>query len=345
VIIYRKGGPLRIRRTAVPGPPYWCASTIAPYSARRGSPISIDYSDLRASFSERLEVAVAENVTDELERSVAKLAWPVLIEASEFAESIFGRGFEALAVCERLQLPAIHLISSRGDIPERVPSDTTVVIGAWPLDFQRFERLFADAGARLERWGVAVPVIFPVTTNLAALDQLATLARENGADCFTALPVEVDATAKQAIANSLALEGDDETFEMLFHANLEPVHTATERHIAALAAEKGMRDFIAPPKWEERSNWNAAVLLTLTATRMIAMERDIELAGTMARSARVVADLEKPLTRIAEAASLSIVEAIDEVSADILTDWIAGGRSAFVERVDDEWRLRRDVGV
>ncbi len=56
-----------------------------------------------------------------------------------------------------------------------------------------------------------------------------------------------------------------------------------------------MADFILPPKWQERSNWNAAVLLTLTASRMFAMELDLDLAGAIARSARVIAELDKPI--------------------------------------------------
>jgi hypothetical protein len=106
-----------------------------------------------------------------------------------------------------------------------------------------------------------------------------------------------------------------------------------------------MNDFAVPPYWERKSNWNAAVLLTLTATRMIAMERDVELAGVIARSARAVAELDKPIERIAEAASLSIVESLDEASVDILTEWLESGRAAFVERINKEWRLRRDAGV
>lgn len=338
MIIYRKGGSLRVRRTNVPEPPYWCATTIAPYSSRRGSPVAIDYIDLRASFSERLEVTVADNVTDELERSRTKLVGPVLIEAADFSEAVFGRGHEALVFCEAQGLAALYLVSTRGELPS---SSSTVVISAWPLDFDRLDSLFA--GAKVP-WGVAVPIIFPVTTDLAALEQLSEMAASRGAQFFASLPLEVDPTAKQAIAKSLSLAGDDETFEMLFHANLEPLHTATERHIAALAAERGLHDFIVPPRWEERSNWNAAVLLTMTAARMIAMERDIELAGTLARSARIVAELDKPLERIAEAASLSIVD-IDEVSVDVLSDWLAEGKSAFVERINEEWRLRRDIGL
>ncbi|HXG58397.1 MAG TPA: hypothetical protein VNL91_05205, partial [Thermoanaerobaculia bacterium] len=166
------------------------------------------------------------------------------------------------------------------------------------------------------------------------------IAREGGAAFLAPVAVEADPTAKQALAG-----GDEETYANLFHADLEPLTTATERHLAALAAEGGMADFVVPPRWEERSNWNAAVLLTLTASRMLAMGDDIELAGAIARSARVVADLDKPLVRIAEAASLSIVEALDEASADIAGDWLEGVEGAFVARVNARWRLRRDAGM
>src|SRR5207245_465099 len=124
-----------------------------------------------------------------------------------------------------------------------------------------------------------------------------------------------------------------------------PISIATERHIAALADEINVADFIVPPRWEERSNWNAGILLMLAATRMIAMKHDVELASRIARSARVVAQLDKPIERIAAAASLSIIEALDEVSVDVLTDWLESGRSAFVDHIDKQWRLRRDAGA
>ena len=345
MIIYRKGGPLRIRRSPAPEPPWWSATAMSPYSARRAMPVAIDYLDLRASASERVEVSVTDNVTDELERGAARLASPVLIDATEFAEAVFGRGAEALQACESLRLGAVHLASTRSDLPRETGPESTVIIAAWPLDFARLEDLFAIAQLRALRWGLAVPVMFPVTTNLAALEELAQLAARFGARCFAAVPIDVDQTAKGAIASSLSLDGDEETYAMLFHADLEPLHTATERHVAALADAGGMFDFIPPPGWPETTNWNASVLLALTASRMIAMERDIELAGTLARSARAVAELDKPIARIAEAASLSIVESLDEVSIAILSEWIGSGRSAFVERVNLEWRLRRDAGL
>lgn len=338
MIVYRKSTQLRIRRASAPEAPFWCATTVAPYGARRAAPVSIDYVDLRASSSERLEVSVCEKPADELER--ARVASPVLIEATEFAEAIFRRGEQILEFCAERALPSVHLISTRGALPEKAQPEMTV-IAAWPLELERLETLFA--GAR-EPWGVAIPVIFPVTTDLAALGQLTELAGKHSASFMAALPVEIDATAKQAMAQSLALDDDQETYAMLFHARLEPIHIATERHIAALAANAGMADFIVPPRWEEKSNWNAAVVLTLAATRMLAMEQDIDLAALLARSARVVAELDKPIARIAEAANLSIVEALDEASVDILSEWLATGDSSFVRRVNERWRLRRDAG-
>ena len=336
MILYRKSAQLRLRRAATPEPPWWYATAILPYGPRRATPVAIDYLELRASCPERMEVSVAENVGGEVQRSAAKIAPPALIDATEFAEVVFRRGEEALAA---LGEPAMFLASARGSIPAG-PGDSTIVLAPWPLEFHRIEALAAQA--RGMTWGMAVPVLFPVTTDLTALGQLCDIARANGAHFFAAIPVEPDPTAKQAMARSLTLGGDDEAYTTLFHADLEPVHVATERHIAALAAEAGMDDFVVPPQWQRKTNWNAAILLTLTATRMMAMEHEVELAGTLARSARIVAELEKPIERIAEAASLSIVEAIDEVSADVLTEWLETGRSAFAERINERWRVRRD---
>jgi len=53
VIVYKKTPHLRLTRAQVPEPPYWAATTIAPYSPRRAAPIAIDYIDLRASCAER----------------------------------------------------------------------------------------------------------------------------------------------------------------------------------------------------------------------------------------------------------------------------------------------------
>jgi hypothetical protein len=337
LILYRKTTPLRIKHAAAPEPPFWFATAIAPYSPRRSSPISIDFLDLTATLVERAEVQVCESVKSEIERA-ARLDEPLLIEASEFAELIFRRGEEALALAEANGIGALHLVSTRGAVPKKVGSDTVVAISAWPLEFDRLEKLFDHA--KSSKWGVVVPVMHPVTTHLPALAQLADLARKYEASFFSAIAIELDATAKQEIAKS-----DEDAYEVLFHGDAAALHLATERHIAALAAEREMSDFVTPPRWDRKSNWNAAILLTLTAARMIAMEHDVELAGTIARSARAVAALEKPIERIAEAASLSIIESLDEVSVDLLSEWLESGRATYAERVNQEWRLRRDAGM
>ena len=345
MIIYRKASALRIQRMAVPEPPYWAATTIAPYSARRGSPVSIDYLEQRASFSERLEVGVCEDVVQELERVTERhpIGQPALIEASEFAEAIFRRGDDVLRFCCRNECAPIHLISTRGALPQSGCDRAVIVIATWPLDFPRLEQLFQEARERGFRWGVAIPVMFPVTTHLDALRDIAESA--HGAQFLAALPLEVDATARNAIAKSLSLDDDPETYEMLFHADLEPIHVATERHIAALATELGAADFITPPQFEQRSNWNASLLLTLTATRMMAMKHEVETASRIARSARAVAQLDKPLERIASAARLAIVESLDPISVEALTQWLQSGRSTFFDHINKMWRLRRDAGM
>ena len=308
MILYRKVPQLRVRRSPAPEPPFWAATSIAPYGARRATPVAIDYLSLRATGAEKLEVTVCEDVRDELERA-RNLHAPVLIDAAGNAEEVFRRGAEALAWCTEQGLDA-QLLTSSGSV---------VRVGG----------------------GVAVPVIFPATTDLALLETLADEAQRDGATFFAAIPIEVEPTAKQALAQSMQLTGDDDRYAMLFHADVAPIHLATERHIAALAHERGMADFVLPPRWDARTNWNASVLLTLTASRMIAMELDLDLAGTIARSARTVAELDKPLTRIAESANLSIIAALDDTSVEMLTEWLATGSASFGEYVDEQWRLRR----
>lgn len=326
MILYRKAPSLRVRRTSAPEPPFWAATTIAPYGARRTTPVAIDYLALRASGAEKLEVPVCEDVRDELDRT-RSLVPPVLIDAAGSAEEVFRRGAETAAWCAEHGWPALQLVTTS------IPGAGPFVIAAWP---PRLEGLEQAAG---RRFGVAVPVIYPVTTDLPLLESLADEAHRAGAAFFASIPVEVDATAKQAIAQGMLV--DEDVYATLFHGDVAPIHLATERHIAALAAERGMADFVVPPQWEERTNWNGAVLLTLVASRMIAMELDLDLAGTIARSARTIADLGKPLTRVAEAASLAIVGGVDETSVEMLTEWIATGTASFAEFVNERWRLRR----
>jgi hypothetical protein len=174
VILYRKAAPLRIRRFTAPATPFWCATTVAPYGARRAAPLAVDYLALRASGAEKLEVSVTENVRSELERARA-LDGPVLVDAAEAAELVFRRGEEVLLFCEEQRLPALYLASTEGVLPEARP-DLSVAIAAWPLDLPRLTSLFARAQVREMRWGVALPLLHPATTDLASLTALADLA-------------------------------------------------------------------------------------------------------------------------------------------------------------------------
>lgn len=347
MIVYRKTQHLRLTRAQVPEPPFWAATTIAPYSPRRAAPIAVDYLDLRASCSDRFEVTVCENVLDDLERMTTRhpLHAPALIDAAEFAEVIFRRGQEALQFCTDQQVAAIHLVSTRGALPTEAHDDTVFAIAAWPLEIGRLEALFAEAKERGLRWGVVIPAIYPVTTDLPALAQLAELAKTYGTSFFAAVPIELDATARNALAQSLTGDEKDDTYEMLFHSDLGPIRLATERHIAALAGEIGAADFVVPPRWDRPTNWNAAVLLTLTANRILAMNRDEDLAWRLTRSAKVVAQLEKPIERVAQAASLGIINNLDEISIDLLTEWLETGKSSFAGHIEKQWRLRRDSGM
>lgn len=332
MILYKKQASLRVKRAPAPQPPFWCASYVAPYGPRRAEPVAIDYLTLRASSADRLEVTVCDDARDELERS-RFLDQPVLIDAAGQAEAVFRRGEEVLAFCDDQGLASLYLTSTRGVLPRRAAN---VVVAAWPLELDRLEERFTGD------FGVAVPILYPATTDLAALEDLADRAKRRGAKFLAGIPIDVEATARQAIAQSLDLDPDDDRYAMLFHGEIEPLHLATERHIAALAAERDLADFILPPRWNERSNWNASVLLNLTASRMFAMELDLDLAGTIARSARLIAELDKPVARVAEAASVSIIGGIDETSAEMLTEWVASGTASFAAYIAEQWRLRRD---
>lgn len=340
MILYRKAPQLRVRRGDAPEPPFWYATALEPYSGRRTEPVAIDYLALRASAAERMEVGVCENVAGALER-MRPLRSPVLIDATGGAEQVFRRGAAALAVCGARSLDTTYLLSTEGTIPADVPPGTLIAIGAWPPDPTRLRPLFGEAARRALHWGVFLPVVFPLTTELSLLDELSAIAAEAGASFFAASTIEAEAMARQAMAQSLALSAADDRYAMLFHSRLEPVGIATERHVAALAAERGMADSVPLPRPEDRSNWAAAAHLALAATRMLAMELDVDLAGLIARSARSAAALDKPVARIAESASLSIVGAFDETSAGMLTEWLETGRSSFAEWVAEEWRLRR----
>ena len=321
-----------------PEPPFWAGKVIAPYSSRRATPLAIDYIGGTVTAAERLEVQVCDDVTAMLDRE-APWSGPALVDAAEMAEAIFGRGDDATRWCLRNAQPVIQLISSRGSVGQ-MAANASVVLSAWPPSPRLLEPLFEGLADGSRNWGLLVPVIYPATTALPLIEQLVQTARSAGARFVASTGFQCDAAARRWI--SQMSDEPDEVFDALFHRDLEPLLTATERHIAALAHERGMFDFITPPDWPAPTNWNAAVELTRIATRMLAMEEQAELAGEIARSARIIAGLEKPITRIAEAASLSIIEGLNGRAIDVLTHWLQGATAPFASEIEERWRLRRN---
>ncbi len=343
MIVYRKASALRIARATSPQPPFWAATTIAPYGARRGSPVSIDYLELRASYSEKLEVTVCEDPAGELSRWKERhpLTSPLLIEASEFAEVVFRRGQALMELCGREGGRITQLISANGQIPASIGPETVLAISMWPLEFPRIERLVKAAQASGAAWGAVVPVIHPVTTTIESLSDLASIVASGNGRFLAAVSPELDPTAKQAIARALSLSDSDERYASLFHGDLDAIHVAAERHIAALASELGLADSIPVPG-EAKSNWAAAAFLMLAASRMLAMKRDAEQAWTILRSASAVAQLDKPIARVAAAASLSIIDSLDPISVGALTEFLNTGASRFTDAIHQEWKRKSE---
>lgn len=340
MILYRKTQALRVRRKPAPDPPFWCATTISPYSDLRGEPVAIDYVALVAGAADRLDVTVCSDVAGELDRGTLPQG-PVLIESTGRAESVFRRGGDAFQWCTGKSIESVLLVSTEGALPEGAPPDAVVGISAWPASRARLDDMCREARERSLTWGVVIPVVVPVTSELDLLEKIADSAARHGARFLTGCAIDLEPAARQSLAQMLALEAEDDRYAMLFHGRVEPLAVATERHIAALAAERDLGDHVVPASHEPHSNWAAATLLMRTATRMMTMELDLDRAGSLARAARAVASLQKPLTRIAESASLSIVGTLDETSAEMLTEWLATGRSSLADSIDELWRMRR----
>ncbi|HVT03302.1 MAG TPA: hypothetical protein VHL58_07980 [Thermoanaerobaculia bacterium] len=342
MIRYLETIPLRVEHSDAPQFPFWQATLIAPYSARRAEPISIDYKALMG-VPGRAEASYTRDVVDQLERQ-KKLAPPWLIDATEAAEKLYSRGASALDFARVSQFETLLLLSTDGSIPSSpppslAPASSSIALCAWPVDEQVLESHSRKLQAGEFRWGMVVPIFFPLTTDLAMLERLADLAVRYGAEFLAAVPIDIDPQAKSSLAETIH---DDDAYQTLFHSDLEAVTIATERHVADLAKARRLFDHVRLPHASEKSNWNAAVLLALAGTRLLRMRRAAELGWDLLRSSRIVAQLRKPLERIAEAASLSIIEGLDEVAVRSLEAWVRGGEPAELDAIDAEWRLRRD---
>ena len=344
MITYRKAFDLDITRAPAPEMPFCCATTIRPYRQRATRPFTIDYIDLTAFAQESRETLITNDVRDQLERE-RRLEGPLLIEVTGAIESIFRRGNAASQYFSESAAEVVILISSDGAVPETIPAGATVAVATWPLRPEETDAMFAALGASGARWGVVVPIVLTITTELSVVGDLAARAARSGAAFITALPIDLDPTAKREIA-SVAIRSEEEgedAYSSLFGDELDPLIVATERHVAALAHEHGMLDHVPLPNEKRKENWYGATLLARVAQRMFRMEREIELAWAIHRSSRIIAELGKPIAHVAESASLSIIEGIDEASREMLEDWLARGESRFANQIETAWRLRRDT--
>ncbi|MEO8218598.1 MAG: hypothetical protein ABI718_16095 [Acidobacteriota bacterium] len=348
MITYRKSRKLNLHRTVAPEIPFGARTVVAPYSSPRAAPVFVDHLQLEATGVPDALVDVADDIVDLLEREDLHntLTGPVMVEATGLAESVFRRGQVASEFLHARALDTSVLISTEGRVPAGHEGARQVLtISTWPLDLDALRPLFRNAHESEWHWGAFVPVIFPQTTSMPNLEELADLVADNGGSFLAAVSIDLDPTAKSSIAGELFADEDEESYDVLFHSDLDLIGVATERHIAALAMERQLGEFVQLPGDGEKSNWNAAVLLTHAGSRLIRMKSDAELGWMLLRSAKTVAQLSKPLTVIAAAASLSIIESLEEIVVDALTEWLDCGRAAFFEDVHQNWRLRRDYGA
>ena len=340
MITYAKAHRLDLRRSSAPQFPFWQRTTVAPYGSSATRPISIDFQRLTGTPPPRGEVRVTHDPADLLGRE-RRLEGPALVQSSGFAESVFHRGAEAATFLVSRSIPVVQLITAEGEPPEPLGSGHVLAIATWPPDLRAIDWIAGTASDRGVHWGLAIPLVFPVTTRLAFLSEVASIAENRGAEFLTAVPVELEPTAKRLVAES-AEEMTDDDYDLLFHGDLETILVASERHVSALAAERGFADFVPLPGLETPTNWNAAMVLALAGTRMIRMKSDVEMGWELIRSASVVASLDKAVTTIAASASLSIVEQLGDAAAGILEEWLGNRSAEFLRQIDLKWRLRRD---
>lgn len=342
MILYRKGGGLRLLRHTAPDPPFWGAGTAIPYEGHRSTPIALDWVNLIASGVEQDELEIAEGAGQTMALS-PYLRAPLVIDASGPAEAVYRRGDEVVHAGLALGIELMELITTDGALPSIGNERLTVGIGMWPPDPVALEQLAGEAQRRSLAWGVLVPVIPPVTTDLPLLEEIADVAARHAAKFLAAVPMEVEPTARRILAERLQL--DEEQFAGLFESDLEQITVGTERHIAALASERGLLDAVPvllPPR---HLNWMAAAALGSIGNRMIRMNREVELGWAILRASRTVAALGTPIRRIADAASLAIIEPLDPIVTAALEEWLERGTCGLGEEIDAAWRLRRDYGV
>lgn len=336
MITHQKISQLRLERATWPQAPFWQATTVAPYGAPRGHGVAMNYLTLTATAKAKREISVTHGVSGRLERE-QRLDEPVLVESADVTETIFRRGEEAMRVLQARGIRAMQLVSTTGRIPEIEPAQTSsLVISCWPLLVGDLERLFRRAAEAAIQWGALVPAVFPHEACAEPLREIADLAAECGAAFFAAVPIDLDASARHAIAAMLG--GGEGAWQSMFERDPDDESVDTERLVAKLAHERSMSDRVVVPGLAPFGNWGAAIRLSVAGARLLRLRRDVELGWTLLRSAKLVAQLHKPVDRIAAAASLSIIQSLDTTSVNALEAWLRRDDTAFFDEIDEGWR-------
>ncbi len=338
MIHYAKGGQVRFHQSRQIQQPFWQTTTVHVYSPNlRSTPLAIDFLRLKASAQKSIHVSVPKRFDDDLDR----LPSPILIDAWGAQEQIYRRGDKLLH-----ELPAdvrpMLLLSADSDIPRGMAAaKPLLIITLWPLDLAALESVAKEAAGEAMDWGLLVPVMFPVTTDLEVLDTATTVAHENGAAFIASSSIELDAKARGAIA-AMNDELDEETWATLFDGDLERIHLATERHLALVAHRHGIADVIDPWPQANRSNRAAATFLSRVGSRMVRMDHDVELGWKFLKAAGRLATLDKEIARLASFAHVKILpELEDEVIAEVVEQWLESGTAEFAEHIDAKWRVAR----
>lgn len=333
---YRRRETLRARRYVAPEPPFFCATALSPYTSGGDPFIAIDLIDGLATAADRDELAVCHDSAAELER-MKMLREPLLIDGSSTAETTCGEAAKLLQAAVRQKFRVTYVGSAAA--PRADVSDADVVVlSAWSPTAET-RPITAPALRSGAKWGIVVPIIPPLTTELTLLTELVANAAEAGASFCVPLALDIDPVARHAAVSRLE-DVDDETFAWMFDERFDLVVVSTERHLAALAHERGMSDVVPLP--DVPVNWRMATLLTQIGYKLQRMERDVELAWALQKSARIIAALKKPVDLIATAASLAIVNGLDATSIEVVEQSLREQRSDFADEVNADWRLRRD---
>jgi len=326
--------------SSVPQPPFWAATTLSPYRGRASANIAIDYRQLLAEPGGADVVSIWNGEIDGVKFDLTSL----LVDATGPLEETYSRGAILANRAAHQEIETTVLVCPHSSLDELRNSEHLVVaLSAWPINEEEILARAITLSKENFRWGLAIPILYPITTDLALLTRLADLAATHDALFLTSIPLDVDPAAKQRIATSLS--ADDESYLTLFASDLEVITIATERHIAALAFERKLSDTLLLPRSDDRSNWNASVHLSIAGTRMLRMKRDAEEGWKLVRSAKTIAELDKPVARIAAQASLAIIEGLSLRAVEILTDWVQRRSSRRFDEIATAWRLRRDYGA